>query len=127
MLVIGAAAVADYTPEHPASEKIKKQKSNIYDLKLIKTPDILAQVVATGKASYVVGFAAETTDMLVHAQDKLRKKGLDMILANLVGVGRGFDVDDNQVVAITAEQEVILPLMHKTRLAGQIISLLAQG
>ncbi len=126
MLVIGAAAVADYTPEHPAQEKIKKQKSTTYDLSLVKTPDILTHVVATGKASYVVGFAAETTNMIGHAQDKLRSKGLDMILANLVGSGHGFDVDENQVVAITAAQEVIFPLMHKTRLAGQIISMLAK-
>jgi len=126
MVVIGAAAVADYTPQYPAQQKIKKQSSNTYDLNLIKTQDILAGVVAAGLASYVVGFAAETHDVIMHAQDKLSQKGLDMILANVVGAGQGFDVDENQVVVITDKQQVVLPLMHKTRLAGKIISQLAE-
>ena len=126
MVVIGAAAVADYTPQYTAQQKIKKQSSHTFDLNLSKTQDILAGVVATGKASYVVGFAAETHDMIEYAQDKLIQKGLDMILANMVGAGQGFDVDDNQVVLITAKKQIELPLMHKTRLAGKIISQLAE-
>ncbi|MFW2572465.1 phosphopantothenoylcysteine decarboxylase, partial [Legionella sp. 29fVS95] len=80
---------------------------------------------ASGKASYVVGFAAETTEVIKHAKDKLRAKKLDMIIANQVGGGLGFDSDSNQVTVLTAKGQTELPLTHKTRLAGQIIAILA--
>ncbi|VEH37097.1 DNA/pantothenate metabolism flavoprotein [Legionella sainthelensi] len=94
-------------------------------LKLVKNPDILSQVADSAKASYVVGFAAETTNVISYATEKLQRKKLDMIVANSVGKGVGFDTDVNQVTVITKSKQIELPLTHKTRLAGQIIAILA--
>jgi phosphopantothenoylcysteine decarboxylase / phosphopantothenate---cysteine ligase len=124
-IFIGAAAVADYRIESPAAEKIKKTKSDELTLKLVKNPDILSTVAEAGKASFVMGFAAETTDVIHYAKDKLNRKKLDMIVANSVGKGIGFDSAENQVTVITKNEQIELPLMHKTRLAGQIIAILA--
>ncbi|MDP3706331.1 MAG: bifunctional phosphopantothenoylcysteine decarboxylase/phosphopantothenate--cysteine ligase CoaBC [Legionellaceae bacterium] len=125
MIFIGTAAVADYHVEKPATEKLKKQGQETLTLTLKKNPDILSTVADSGKASYVVGFAAETHDFIKHAQDKLRSKKLDMIIANQVGDGIGFDSDRNQVTVITKDSQTEISLMHKTRLAGEIIGILA--
>ncbi|MBA2651586.1 MAG: bifunctional phosphopantothenoylcysteine decarboxylase/phosphopantothenate--cysteine ligase CoaBC [Tatlockia sp.] len=125
MIFIATAAVADYSPESAASEKIKKQANPNLTLKLNSNPDILAAVSASGKASFVVGFAAETADVLKHAKAKLLEKKLDMIIANKVGEGLGFDSDKNQVTVLTKDAQMELPLTHKSRLAGQIIAILA--
>jgi phosphopantothenoylcysteine decarboxylase/phosphopantothenate--cysteine ligase len=101
------------------------QKKESMELKLIKNPDILNTVSEAGKASFVVGFAAETQDLLYYAQEKLKQKKLDMIIANLVGQGRGFENDMNEVTIITKKGQTALPLNHKTRLAGQIIAIIA--
>lgn len=124
-IFIGAAAVADYRVKSPATDKIKKQKQDILSLELIKNPDILSGVAAAGKASYVIGFAAETSNVIQHAKDKLKQKKLDMIIANQVGEGLGFDVESNQVTIITKNKQIDLPVNHKMRLAGQIIAILA--
>lgn len=125
MIFIAAAAVADYGIAEPAKEKIKKQKQAELILKLSPNPDILAAVAASHKASFVVGFAAETTNLLKHAQEKLITKKLDMIVANQVGDGQGFDVDLNQVTVLTKDAQTELALTHKVRLAGQLIAILA--
>lgn len=125
MIFIATAAVADYGLQTPAQEKIKRQDKKELTLHLKANPDILAAVAASGKASYVVGFAAETTEVVKHAKDKLYAKKLDMIIANQVGGGLGFDSDSNQVTVLTAKGQTELPLTHKTRLAGQIIAILA--
>ncbi|MFJ1269534.1 bifunctional phosphopantothenoylcysteine decarboxylase/phosphopantothenate--cysteine ligase CoaBC [Legionella lytica] len=124
-IFIGTAAVADYHIQSPATEKIKKTEHAELSLNLTKNPDILSSVVATGKASFVMGFAAETTDVLHYAQDKLKRKKLDMIVANAVGKGLGFESELNQVTVISPSKQIDLPLTHKTRLAGQIIAILA--
>ncbi|KTD05285.1 bifunctional phosphopantothenoylcysteine decarboxylase/phosphopantothenate--cysteine ligase CoaBC [Fluoribacter gormanii] len=124
-IFIGTAAVADYRVESPESEKIKKKNHDEMTLKLIKNPDILSHVVDSAKASYVVGFAAETTDVLHYATEKLQHKKLDMIVANAVGKGLGFDSEVNQVTLIAKNKQIELPLTHKTRLAGQIIAIIA--
>ncbi|VEB38603.1 DNA/pantothenate metabolism flavoprotein [Legionella sainthelensi] len=124
-IFIGTAAVADYGVESPALEKIKKKNQDELMLKLVKNPDILSQVADSAKASYVVGFAAETTNVISYATEKLQRKKLDMIVANSVGKGIGFDTDVNQVTVITKSKQIELPLTHKTRLAGQIIAILA--
>jgi phosphopantothenoylcysteine decarboxylase / phosphopantothenate---cysteine ligase len=124
-IFIGAAAVADYRVKSPAIDKIKKQNQDILTLELIKNPDILSSVAAAGKASYVVGFAAETSNLIQYAKDKLNQKKLDMIIANQVGEGLGFDVESNQVTIITKNKQIDLPVDHKMRLAGQIIAILA--
>lgn len=124
-IFIGAAAVADYHVAMPASEKVKKKEHEELSLKLLRNKDILSTVAASGKASFVVGFAAETSDLIAYATEKLDRKKLDMVVANRVGNGVGFERDENQVSIITKKKQIDLPLTHKTRLAGQIIAILA--
>ncbi|WP_298623953.1 bifunctional phosphopantothenoylcysteine decarboxylase/phosphopantothenate--cysteine ligase CoaBC [uncultured Legionella sp.] len=124
-IFIGAAAVADFRVQSPSVDKMKKKEHNELNIHLIKNTDILSTVAASGKASYVVGFAAETSDVLAYATEKLNQKKLDMIIANRVGKGLGFECDENQVSVITKSNQVELSLSNKTRLAGQIIAILA--
>lgn len=124
MIFIGSAAVADYGVQSPAIEKIKKKNKEL-TLHLVKNPDILTQVATSGKASFVVGFAAETTHVIEHAQEKLNNKKLDMIVANQVGPELGFGQDKHQVTVLTKNNQFELPLNHKIRLAGGIIAILA--
>ncbi|CAM2928504.1 bifunctional phosphopantothenoylcysteine decarboxylase/phosphopantothenate--cysteine ligase CoaBC [Legionella worsleiensis] len=125
IVFVGAAAVADYKIATPAVEKMKKNKQEELTLHLIRNVDILSTVAASGKAAYVVGFAAETNDVVHYAREKLIQKNLDMIIANQVGKGMGFETDDNQVSVITKNNQIDLPMCNKTRLAGQIIAILA--
>lgn len=125
-IFIGAAAVADYGITQPAIEKIKKNKQKILTLTFQENPDILAEVAAQGRAAFVVGFAAETTAVIEHARQKLRTKKLNMIIANQVGHGMGFECDDNQVTLLTVDEQVELPQMHKVRLAGLIMTFVAK-
>ena len=125
MIFIGAAAVADYAVTNEAHEKIKKQKENELTLQLQQNPDILASVAKSGKPSFVVGFAAETSELIQHAKEKLTAKNLDMIIANQVGPGLGFHAALNEATLLTKEGQTELPLTHKTRLAAQIIAILA--
>lgn len=127
MIFIATAAVADFCIATPELQKIKRRARSTMSLELTATPDCLSAVVASQKAAYTVGFAAETQDVLKHASDKLRDKRVDMIIANQVGEGLGFDVDENQVVVLTKDAQVELPQDHKTRLAGQIIAILAEN
>ncbi|KTD65958.1 bifunctional phosphopantothenoylcysteine decarboxylase/phosphopantothenate--cysteine ligase CoaBC [Legionella shakespearei] len=124
-IFIGTAAVADYQIQTPAVEKMKKKDHAEITLKLERTTDILSAVASSGIASFVVGFAAETNDLVAYAQEKLQHKKLDMIVANQVGKGLGFESDNNQVTVITKKAQFELPLTHKTRLAGQIIAIMA--
>ncbi len=126
-LFIGAAAVADYQVLHVSDKKLKKQHHDTISLTLKKNPDILAAVVATGRAAMVIGFAAETHDVLVNAEEKLHSKKLDMIIANQVGKGLGFDQDTNQVTVITNDACISLNLAPKITLAGQIIEIIAKS
>lgn len=125
MIFIGAAAVADYRPEQHAAEKVKKEGVEDLTVKLVKNPDILSQVAASNKASYVVGFAAETSNVIDFAEKKRIGKQVDMILANQVGGGLGFDAEDNQVTVLTADEKIELPLQDKMQLAARIIAILA--
>jgi phosphopantothenoylcysteine decarboxylase/phosphopantothenate--cysteine ligase len=124
-IFIGAAAVADFYIESPPFKKIKKQKDHELALKLIPNPDILSHVVTSQKASYVVGFAAETHDLMHHAQEKFKHKKPDMLIANWVGEHRGFDQEENEVIIFTAETIQTLSKMHKVRLAGYLIAIIA--
>ncbi|KTD79352.1 bifunctional phosphopantothenoylcysteine decarboxylase/phosphopantothenate--cysteine ligase CoaBC [Legionella waltersii] len=124
-IFIAAAAVADYRAHSPSPEKMKKKERNELTIDLVKNRDILASVSEQGKASFVVGFAAETNDVITYAKDKLQAKKLDMIVANKVGKGLGFERDENQVTVITKNKQIELPLTQKTRLAGQIIAIIA--
>ncbi len=101
-IIIMAAAVADYKPRETAQQKIKKKKDSL-TLELVKNPDILAQLGATKNESpcILVGFAAETEDLLVHAKGKLEAKNLDMIVANDVSRNdAGFETDTNIIKMI---------------------------
>ncbi|STX49497.1 bifunctional phosphopantothenoylcysteine decarboxylase/phosphopantothenate synthase [Legionella hackeliae] len=73
----------------------------------------------------MVGFAAETNDVIQHAQKKLKTKKIDMIIANQVGGGLGFGSDYNQVTVLTKDKQIELPYIHKARLAGRMIAILA--
>ncbi|OQW34686.1 MAG: phosphopantothenoylcysteine decarboxylase [Nitrospira sp. SG-bin1] len=123
-VLIMAAAVADFRPKMPAEQKLKKNGKSELVLELEATPDILAMLSARRTSQVVVGFAAETEQVLSHAKDKLRGKGLDLIVANdITQAGAGFGSDDNAVVilAATGEQRV-LGLMPKRRLADEILT-----
>lgn len=124
-IFIGAAAVADYRIENPARDKMKKLDQTGLHLKLEQTTDILKAVAKSELASYCVGFAAETSNLVSYALAKLTKKHIDMIIANKVGKGLGFESPVNQVTIITKDKHIELPLTDKTRLAAQIIAILA--
>lgn len=126
-IFIATAAVADYRITEVALEKIKKSHETVPCLQLTENADILMAVASTEKASYVVGFAAETDNVISAAKEKLQRKNLDMIIANQVGDGKGFERDDNEVTVITPTSEITLPLVHKTRLAGKIVALIAKN
>jgi phosphopantothenoylcysteine decarboxylase/phosphopantothenate--cysteine ligase len=121
-IVIKAAAVADYRPEERAGNKVKKT-AEILSLKLVKNPDILAELGGMKGERTIVGFAAETGDLVKNAADKLMKKNLDMIVANDISQeGAGFNVDTNLVKIIFRNGVVEeLPLMGKDDLANMIL------
>lgn len=122
-VVIKAAAVADYRPEEISSTKIKKGKSETMVLPLIKNTDILAELGAKKKGQLLIGFAAETTDLLENARKKLLDKNLDMIVANDINeAGAGFDVETNRVRFLLPDGEVeTLPLLEKSEVADRLL------
>lgn len=123
-IFIASAAVADYRPVSPAEQKIKKQAGSAYRLEVCENPDIVAEVARSKKAAYVLAFAAETENLLEYAHAKRQKKGVDAIIANPVGFGRGFGEDANEAMFISAEQTVALGRQHKSQLAKEIIAIL---
>lgn len=125
---IFAAAVADLRPANPADRKLKKGRDDaaLANVPLTENPDILATLAAgKGPGQYVVGFAAETNDVLMNAHAKLVKKNADMIVANQVGDGLAFGTDDDEVWLVTADDEVLLPLMSKAAVAGRLVEVVA--
>jgi phosphopantothenoylcysteine decarboxylase/phosphopantothenate--cysteine ligase len=121
---VSAAAVADYRPKNRADNKIKK-KDDALILELEKTPDILAEVSRQRHENLlVIGFAAETTNVLEHARQKLQKKNLDAIVANEVSrQDSGFGSDTNLITILTqnAEKPIEFPLMTKKEAAHKIL------
>ena len=123
-IFVGAAAVADYAPANAASGKIKKDGRDFMILELKKTPDILAEVAKKRKKGMlVVGFAAETSDVISYARTKLAKKNLDMVVANdITKNGAGFNTDTNIATILTRSGgEIELPLMPKREMADRIL------
>ncbi len=120
---IGAAAVADYAPANAADAKIKKEGRDTMTLELKKTPDILAEVSRSRhEGMLVVGFAAETNDVVGYARSKMEKKGLDLVVANdITKAGAGFNTDTNIATIISHTSEIELPLMSKRELADKIL------
>lgn len=125
---IFAAAVADLRPANPADRKLKKgcDDAALANVPLTENPDILA-ALAAGKRpdQYVVGFAAETNDVLMNAHAKLQKKNADMIVANQVGDGLAFGTDNNEVWLVTEGDDVLLPLMSKRAVAERLVEVVA--
>ncbi|WP_288131915.1 bifunctional phosphopantothenoylcysteine decarboxylase/phosphopantothenate--cysteine ligase CoaBC [Microbulbifer sp.] len=128
-LFIAAAAVVDFRPAVVAAQKIKKEAGSDSDvLQLVKNPDIVAAIAGRkSKRPFVVGFAAETEQVVDHAKDKLARKNLDMIVANDVSDPEGgFNSDRNQVVVIDRDGEQALSQALKTELAAQLVRLIAE-
>jgi phosphopantothenoylcysteine decarboxylase/phosphopantothenate--cysteine ligase len=123
-----AAAVADWRTESEAGEKIKKQAgADAPTLKMVENPDILAGIGHHARRPFlVVGFAAETQDLIANAQAKLRRKGADIIVANDVGGTGVMGGDHNRVSIVTAEGVQEWPQMGKDAVAARLADLIAE-
>lgn len=130
-VAICAAAVADYTPAHPADHKLKKGREQLDAIELVQTADILAELCASkndgGKRRFVVGFAAETHDLLNNAQAKLERKGCDLIAANDVSRSdSGFGSDTNRVTLLSPAGAEALPTLSKAEVAARLVDRIAK-
>ncbi|MFL6215300.1 MAG: bifunctional phosphopantothenoylcysteine decarboxylase/phosphopantothenate--cysteine ligase CoaBC [Blastocatellia bacterium] len=120
-IVVMAAAVADYRPARAASQKIKKADSTL-TLELEPTDDILATVGRNKGTRLLIGFAAETENVVANARKKLESKNADLIVANDVSAtDAGFDVDTNRVTLVSALATTELPLLSKRQAADRIL------
>ena len=138
-LVLKAAAVSDYRPEERARGKLKKETlrrrgttgasgDRAIALRLLPTPDILEELGRRKKPNQVlVGFAAETDDLERNARRKMRRKNLDFVVANRIGVeGEGFESETNRALVLgRAGERVDLASMSKDEMAGAILDLVA--
>ena len=125
-IFIAAAAVADYTPVAIADEKIKKHPDRMH-IELKPTLDIVAAVAAQDDKPFTVGFAAETQNVTAYAKSKLKKKNLDLIIANDVSVsGIGFNSDQNAVSLIWPDGQLEMAKDAKRKLGREIIDFIAQ-
>ena len=126
-ILVAAAAVADWRAAEPSAAKIKKGRDGAPALRLVENPDILATVArGSVRPRLVVGFAAETEDLLDHAARKLDAKGCDLIVANRVGPGS--DVmggPDNEVHLLTRAGVDSWPKMSKDAVAERLVARLA--
>jgi len=122
-IVIKSAAVADFSPKYFSEEKIKKQNFDMV-LELKRNPDILQELGNSKTHQILIGFAAETTDTLKNAQDKLKRKNLDLIVLNdLTAQGAGFGTDTNIVKILYKDGRIEeLPKMLKKDLADEILN-----
>jgi phosphopantothenoylcysteine decarboxylase/phosphopantothenate--cysteine ligase len=124
-IFISVAAVADYRPTGVAPRKLKKSAAGL-SLELQANPDILAAVAGLPEAPFTVGFAAETDMLESNARHKLVAKGIDMIAANNVADGQGFDRDDNALQVFWVDGETQLARTGKSRLARQLVEVIAR-
>jgi phosphopantothenoylcysteine decarboxylase/phosphopantothenate--cysteine ligase len=122
-----AAAVADFRPKDPSDRKLKKEGAALA-IALERTEDILQGLGAEKEGRILVGFAAETDDIVRNAREKLTKKNLDLIVANEIGLpGAGFASETNRAVLIDRGGKVSeLPLMPKAELATHIIDAIVE-
>ncbi|MCZ6619435.1 MAG: bifunctional phosphopantothenoylcysteine decarboxylase/phosphopantothenate--cysteine ligase CoaBC [Gammaproteobacteria bacterium] len=123
-IFIGTAAVADYRPVRAAALKIKKEarRDQNLELTLIENPDIIASVANSSHRPFVVGFAAETHNVLEYARGKRVSKGLDVIIVNDVSqAGIGFNSADNAVTVLWEDGDLTLPKQDKSSLARSIV------
>ena len=121
-IIIKAAAVADYRPAMPRTQKIKRG-SDHFTLELEPTPDILAELGRVKSSQVLIGFAAETENVAASARAKLTRKNADMIVANdVTQAGAGFDTDTNVVtIFLRDKNEIALPKMTKAEVAEKIL------
>ena len=128
-IVIMAAAVADYRIARRASQKLKRESQEGMTLELVRTPDILVELVAAKGRRTIVGFAAETEHVLENARAKLERKGCDLIVANDVSrTDTGFDVDRNEVWILGPHVDDIsaVPAASKREVAARILDRIRQ-
>lgn len=123
-IFVGAAAVADYRPVQSAQQKIKKKAATL-SIPMERTKDILAAVRQKHRSLFMVGFAAETEKLEANARAKLEGKKLDLVAANLVGSGRAFDRDDNELHVYWSKGGVSLGKDSKINLARALADLIA--
>ena len=123
-IAVFAAAVADMRPRAVSNRKLKKGRDGdeLGAIELVENPDILATLAARKDRQVVVGFAAETNDVVPNAEAKLAAKRADFVVANQVGEGMAFGTDDNAVWFVDAEEIEELPRMPKSRLADEILN-----
>ena len=127
-IFIGCAAVSDYKPADYSENKIKKNEMPHLEIELKKNEDILKNVATNFSSSYVVGFAAETSNINNNAMQKLKSKNLDMIISNDVSdKSIGFNVDDNEVTVITCDEKIFLKKDKKIRIAREILKIIANN
>ena len=127
-IFIGCAAVSDFKPLDYSSIKIKREDLVNPEIELEMNTDILSNVANTYKSSFVVGFAAETSDVANNAKKKLKTKNLDMIISNDVSdKSIGFDVDENEVNVITLNETIFLKKDKKIRIAREILKIIAKN
>lgn len=121
-IIIKSSAVSDYTPLSVADHKIKKSNNDM-NIPLKRTKDILAYLGGNRlDTQYICGFSMETENLIENSRNKLKKKNIDMIVANnLTQSGAGFGVDTNIVTIITPTEEIQLPLMSKSEVAENIV------
>lgn len=130
-VVVKAAAVADFRPKQQSHEKIKKTKNNNdndFTIQLEKNPDILAELGRLKTKQLLIGFAAETQDLIKNAQEKLKNKNLDLIIANDVKApNSGFNVDTNQVTLIRNNGQMEeWPLLTKNEVAVRLTAKISE-
>tara|TARA_B100001146_G_scaffold37648_1_gene31291 strand:+ start:334 stop:1530 length:1197 start_codon:yes stop_codon:yes gene_type:complete len=128
-IYIGTAAVADYSPTKVEGSKIKKDRSNLpLVLEMKENKDILKEVSELEDKPYMVGFAAETDDLLENARKKLEIKKLDLIIANDVSdKSIGFDSNENEVTLITSSEELLLDRDSKKKISKKILEFISSN
>ena len=126
-IYVGAAAVADFRPREVAPQKRKKRGAgDTLEISLVQNPDILAEVAALPVRPFTVGFAAETEDLETHARAKLERKRLDLLAANRVGEGLGFEQTDNELLLLwPGGGREALPRADKRVLARMLVARIA--
>ena len=124
-IFLGVAAVADYRSKTIATVKLPKS-STALNLALEPTPDIIENVAKLSPRPFVIGFAAETDNLLQKAQAKMKKKNLDMIIANQVGKNIGMETDENAVTVLWQDQQQEFSRMSKTKLARELIKFISE-
>ena len=125
-IFISCAAVADYKPSKYSDAKIKKENLDNLEINLEKNHDILSEVAEQFSSAYIVGFAAETSDVNANAKKKLDSKNLNMIISNDVSdTSIGFDSDENEVHVITSNETIFIKKDKKIRIAREILNIIS--